>query len=98
MTPTPRTILALLGATLAGGTLTLVTAIVGGAPLGLALVELGLRLQGMGTTPRYVISVAPGLEDDTRVRALVQHMAVEEVTAHVTALLGPESVRTKGGE
>jgi hypothetical protein len=52
----------------------------------------------MGTTPRYVISVAPGLEDDTRVRALVQHMAVEEVTAHVTALLGPESVRAKGGE
>jgi hypothetical protein len=64
----------------------------------MALVELGLRLQGMGTTPRYVVSVAPGLEDDTRVRALVQHMAAEEVTAHVIALLGPESVRAKGGE
>ena len=64
-----------------------------GAPVGMALVELGLRMQSAGTRPLYVVSVASGLEDDDAVRDVVRRLAVDEVTAEVTALVGREAVR-----
>ena len=82
--PTPRRltrgVLGLAASMLAGGMLLAALLLSYGAPIGVAFVELGLRLQSAGTRPIYVVSVAPGLEDDARVQTVVQRLAVDAVT------------------
>ena len=81
-----RGVLLLSGTMLLGSVVFGVALLRYGAPLGQALVELGLRLQSAGTPPVYLVSIAPGLERDSEVREVVRTMAIDAVTEEAVAL------------
>lgn len=73
---------------LAGAALLLGLVLAYGSPLGDTMIALGLRLRGAGTAPVYAVTVLPTNTDETRVRALLEPLAVDVVTQEALALCG----------
>lgn len=83
-----RGVLTVAASMLAGALLLATVLLTWGDPLGVAMVELGLRVRGAGTRPVYTVTAMPMLTDARRVREVLQPIAVDVVTQEALALCG----------